>query len=455
MTGAVFPFIPETVTVHLGTPDSPAENVTVSFTDYIKNVASSEIYPTWPENAIRANVLAQISFALNRIYTEYYRSRGYDFDITNSTAIDQSFVNGRDIFENISNIVDDIFNDYIVREGSIAPLFAAYCDGYKVNCEGLSQWGSVTLAESGLTPFEILTNYYGGDIGIVEDAPIMGNVESYPGRLLRLGSAGNDVRDVQVRLNRISRNYPSIPKIPRADGIFGSETEAAVRAFQGIFSLNPDGIVGRDTWYGIARVYNAVKRISDLRSEGIPAEDVEDVFSSELKRGDTGIAVRELQYLLSFIALFNDRVPSVDIDGVYGIATQRALNSFQTAYSLERTDSVTPAVWDEILSVYRGILNVLPPGFLPPDVALYPGFPLRLGSSGGDVRYIQEYLNYISDTFGEIPKLTADGQFGERTEEAVRVYQRTFGLTPNGIVGSVTWNSIVDTFLSLYQGNER
>ena len=455
MTGAGFPFIPETVTVHLGAPDSPAENVTVSFTDYIKNVASSEIYPTWPESAIRANILAQISFALNRIYTEYYRSRGYDFDITNSTAIDQSFVNGRDVFENISNIVDDIFNDYIVRQGSIAPLFAAYCDGYKVNCDGLSQWGSVTLAENGASPYEILTSYYGGDIGIVEDAPVMGNAGSYPGRLLRLGSAGNDVRDVQVRLNRISRNYPSIPKIPRADGIFGSETDAAVKAFQRIFSLTQDGVVGRDTWYAIARVYNAVKRISDLRSEGIPAEDVEDVFASELKRGDMGIAVRELQYLLSFISLFNDRVREVEIDGVYGAATQNALESFQQAYSFDRTSSVTPKVWDELLSVYRGILNVLPADFLPPDVALYPGFPLRIGSSGEDVRFIQEYLNYISNTFTEIPRLNTDGQFGQRTEDAVKAYQRTFGLTPNGIVGSVTWNSIVDTFLSLYQGSER
>lgn len=454
MTGAGFPYIPETVTVHLGAPDSSAENVTVSFTDYIKNVASSEIYPTWPENAIRANVLAQISFALNRIYTEYYRSRGYDFDITNSTAIDQSFVNGRDIFENVSNIVDDIFNDYIVRQGSIAPLFAAYCDGYKVNCEGLSQWGTVELAERGLSPFEILTNYYGSDIGIVEDAPVMGNVGSYPGRLLRLGSAGNDVRDVQVRLNRISRNYPSIPKIPRADGIFGSETEDAVRVFQRIFSLTSDGVVGKDTWYALARVYNAVKRISDLRSEGIPAEDVEDVFSSELNQGEQGISVRELQYLLSFIALFNDRIPTVVIDGVYGPATQLALNDFQSAYSFEKTNSVTPAVWDEILSVYRGILNVLPPGFLPPDVALYPGYPLRVGSNGDDVRYIQEYLNYIARTYTEIPVVTADGQFGQRTEEAVKAYQRTAGLTPNGIVGSVVWNSIVDTFLSLYQGSE-
>ena len=153
------PFIPETITVHLGAPGSPAQNVTVPFLDYITNVASSEIYPNWPENAIRANMYAQISFALNRIYTQYYRSRGYDFDITNSIAIDQSFVNGRDIFDNIREIAGDIFNSYIRRQGSVEPLFAAYCDGVEVTCDGLSQWGSVSLANQGLSPYEIMTTY--------------------------------------------------------------------------------------------------------------------------------------------------------------------------------------------------------------------------------------------------------------------------------------------------------
>ena len=188
-TGALLPYIPETVTVHLGPPGSDAPNVTVPFTDYIKNVASSEIYPTWPDAALRANILAQISFTLNRIYTEYYRSRGYPFDITNSTAYDQSFVNGRDIFENISQIVDELFNTYIRRENSIVPLFASYCDGVEVQCNGLSQWGTVPLAEAGLTPFEILTRYYGGDIRLEQDAPVMGITESYPGTALRLGNS--------------------------------------------------------------------------------------------------------------------------------------------------------------------------------------------------------------------------------------------------------------------------
>ena len=202
-----YPVIPEYITVHLGAPDSPAQNVTVPFPDYIKNVASSEIYPTWPESALRANILAQISFALNRIYTEYYPSRGYDFDITNSTAMDQSFVYGRDIFENISRIVDEIFNNYIRRGNNIEPLFAVYCNGTTVTCEGLSQWGSVELANLGYVPYDILRTYYGDDINIVYNAPVSEIEPSVPEILLRLGSVGNDVAFVQTRLNRISANW--------------------------------------------------------------------------------------------------------------------------------------------------------------------------------------------------------------------------------------------------------
>ena len=185
------PIIPEFITVHLGPPDSDAQNITLPFADYIANVASSEVYPTWPESALRANVYAQMSFALNRIYTEYYRSRGYDFDITNSIAIDQSFVNGRDIFENVQNITRELLGDYIVRRGSVEPLYAAYCDGIEVTCNGLSQWGSLDLANQGLSPYEILQYYYGNNIDIVNNAPI-GNVSaSVPTFPLSLGSTGD------------------------------------------------------------------------------------------------------------------------------------------------------------------------------------------------------------------------------------------------------------------------
>ena len=453
MNGNVrLPVIPETITVHLGEPSSPAPNVTLSFADYIKNVASSEIYPTWPESAIRANILAQISFALNRVYSEYYRSRGYDFDITNSTAYDQSFVEGRDIFENISQIVDEIFNNYIVREGGVEPLFAAYCDGDRVVCRGLSQWGSVALANQGLTPYEILTNYYGENIVIVEDAPVAGIGESYPGRVLQFGSAGDDVRTLQVRLNRISRNYPSIPKIPRADGIFGTETERAVKAYQRAFNLTDDGLVGRATWYSIARTYNAVKRISDLYSEGIPREDVTNIFDTSLSLGDTGINVRELQYYLAFIGYFNDNIPPLTIDGIFGPSTENAVKAFQTAYGFEPTGEATPALWDAIYSAYVGILNTIDESMLPRNIALYPGVPLRVGSEGDAVRSLQEYLNYIAGTYTEIPRITADGMFGTATENAVKAYQELFGLPVSGVVGSVTWNSIIDNYLSLFEG---
>ena len=298
------PFIPETITVHLGPPSSNAENVTIPFIDYIANVASSEIYPTWPESAIRANVYAQISFALNRIYTEYYRSRGYDFDITNSTGIDQSFVNGRDIFENIYQIVGEIFNDYISRRGNVEPLFAQYCDGIEVTCNGLSQWGSVDLANNGLTPYEILTYYYGNDIDIVKNAPVQSISISAPERPLRLGSTGDAVRALQIRLNRISDNYPSIPKIAVPDGVFSFDTEEAVKKFQEIFSLTPDGVVGKATWYRTQFIYNAVKRLNELDSEGISLEEVTKQYDDSLKPGATGVNVANLQYLLNYLSAF-------------------------------------------------------------------------------------------------------------------------------------------------------
>ncbi len=450
--GALLPVIPESITVHLGRPDSDARNVTVSFVDYIKNVASSEIYPTWPESALRANILSQISFALNRVYTEYYPSRGYDFDITNSTSIDQSFVYGRDIFENISQIVDEIFNNYIRRRGSVEPLFAAYCDGIEVQCAGLSQWGSVSLAENGMTPYEILRYYFGDNIDLVYNAPIAGNVEAYSGRPLRLGVVGNDVRFVQVRLNRISKNYPGIPKISQPDGFFDAETEDAVKAFQRQFSLTPDGVVGSATWYAIERIYNGVKRITDINSEGIPLEDVTLVFNTELAEGSTGVGVRELQYFLAFIAAFNNYVRPVVIDGIYGPNTRASVEDFQYDYGLPVTGTVNTVTWNALYTTYRNLLASLPAGYFT-TTQPYPGFPLLVGSTGSNVELLQTYLNRISDTYTEIPKLTVDGEFGASTERAVQIYQGLFGLEPSGIVGAATWNSIASTYRTLVDGD--
>ena len=448
------PVIPETVTVHLGRPDAPARNVTVPFTDYIKNVASSEIYPTWPESAIRANLYAQISFVLNRIYTEYYRSRGYDFDITNSTSIDQSFVYGRDIFENISEIADEIFNSYLRRRGSTEPLFAAYCDGVEVQCAGLSQWGSVELANDGLSPYEILQYYFGNDIDIIRNVPVEGAEESYPGTPLRLGSVGNAVRLLQIRLNRISRNYPGIPKISSPDGYFDAETRDAVRVFQQQFSLSPDGVVGPGTWYAITRIYNGVKRITDINSEGIPPEDVTLLYGTRLSEGSAGPGVTELQYFLALIAAFSESVRPVAIDGVFGANTRAAVEDFQRDYGLPVTGVVEIDTWRALYTTYRNLLLSLPDGYFSAETAPYPGIPLVVGESNESVRILQNWLNRISDVYTEIPKLTVDGVYGPGTENAVRIYQELFGLTPSGAVGAETWNSIADTYRTLVQGDE-
>ncbi len=450
---ANLPFIPDTVTVHLGAPDTNAPNVTVPFTEYITNVASSEIYPTWPEEAIRANIYAQISFVLNRIYTEFYRSRGYDFDITNSTAFDQSFVNGRDYFENIERIVSEIFNSYIVRQGNVEPLFAQYCDGERVRCDGLSQWGSVTLANDGYTPYEILQYYYGDDINIVNNAPIMNITETAPVRPLRLGSGGDEVRRLQIRLNRISDNYPSIPKIALPDGVFSFDTEDAVKRFQEIFGLTPDGVVGNATWYKVLFIYNAVKRLNELNSEGITLSEVTDQFSEATRLGDTGDNVRNIQYLLAYLAQFYDRIPPISLDGIYGEATENAVKAFQSLFELDVTGEVDLKTWDALYRTYQGFISTIPFKYIDGRIYPYPGVPLRLGSESEVVRLLQEYLNYIAQYYPQIPSVSPTGYFGSRTQEAVIAFQRLQGLTPNGTVGANTWNEISSLYSDLYLGS--
>ena len=352
----VTPFIPQRITVHLGSPSSNAENVTVSFSDYVKNVASSEIYPTWDESALRANILAIVSFALNRVYTEFYRSRGYDFDITNNTAYDQYFVNGRSYFENISRLVDELFNDYLRRPGFVEPLAAKFCNGTTVTCEGLSQWGSQNLAQQGLNSTEILRSYY-GNVETVLNAPIRGITSSYPGTPLRQGSTGPFVTILQVSLNRISQSYPAIPKIPAVDGIFGSRTEAAVRAFQEIFGLSPDGIVGPATWYAIVRLYTAVTSLSELRSEGQQFYAVNWSPPGSLQLGSAGDKVRQLQYMLSVLSAYIPSIPPLNIDGIFGANTRAAVLAAQRRFQLPETGTVDNTTWNEIYDQYSGIEN--------------------------------------------------------------------------------------------------
>jgi peptidoglycan hydrolase-like protein with peptidoglycan-binding domain len=370
------PVIPTDITVHLGTPSSNAENVTVPFTDYIKNVASSEIYPTWPENALRANIYAIITFALNRIYTEWYKSRGYNFDITNSTQFDQAFVKDRTIFENISAIVDEIFNDYVAENGSVQPFFTQFCNGTTSTCDGLSQWGTVSLAERGFTPYQILTNYYGNNINIIEDAQVSDVEDSYPGTPLKVGDSGNDVRIIQTQLNSISNNYPAIPKISNPNGIFDLATENAVKTFQQVFFLDETGIVDKSTWYKIKRIFVGVRRLSELNSIGITKEEASLPYSSELSVGSSGDEVRVIQYYLNVIAYFNQSLNNFAIDGIYGEDTANAVSVFQNFYSIAPTGTVDKTTWEKIREIYDDIRNNLPEGYSGNKAKLYPGYVL-------------------------------------------------------------------------------
>ncbi|MGL5379358.1 peptidoglycan-binding protein [Clostridium sp.] len=267
------PVVPEFIVVHTGSPsNTSAPNYKIPYKDYIKNVASSEIYSTWPDSTIRSNVYAIISFTLNRIYTEWYRGKGKDYDITNSTAYDHAFNYGRNLFESISVVVDDIFATYVRRFGKKQPLLTQYCDGKNVSCpEWMTQWGSKYLGDQGKTPYEILTHFYGNDIELVTAEQVKGIPKSYPGYDLVVGSTGEEVKTVQDYLNRIAKNYPLIPK-SAVDGIYGSNTEQAVKVFQEVFNLPKTGVVDYATWYKISDVYVGVTRIAELR-ESVASQD--------------------------------------------------------------------------------------------------------------------------------------------------------------------------------------
>ncbi len=404
--------IPNPITVHLGVPGSNAANVQVSFPNYVKNVASSEIYPTWPANALRANIYAIITFALNRIYTEWYRSRGYNYDITNSTAYDQYYVNGRPIYESISRVVDDIFNEYVRRQGQNAPYFTSFCNGITVTCQGMSQWGTVTLAERGLTPLEILRSYYPKDIEIVSTDIITNVVTSYPGTALRAGSTGLNVETIQKWLGRVRQNYPAIPVITDETGTFGDSTREAVVKFQRIFGLSADGIVGKSTWFKLSSLYAAVTRLAELDSEGDTLGIGTVPPSTVLRQGSTGQDVITLQYLLDVISEYYSGIPAPVQDGIFGSGTQQSVIAFQRAMRLTPDGVVGPATWKKLYEVYRGIgQNVPMPGPSPePSPGPGPGngyqeYTVRAGDS---LWLIAQRYHTTVDAIRKLNGLTSD-----------------------------------------------
>lgn len=443
--------IPTYITVHLGRPQNAAENVTVPFLYYLKNVACSEIYPTWPYEALKANIWAQASLALNRIYTEWYPSQGYDFDITNSTAFDQAFVKDRNIFDSVAVVVNEVFNQYIQKANYQEPYYAEYCDGKIASCPGMKQWGTLSLANQGYTAIEILRYYYGDSILIRESNNIQDIQASYPG-VLRIGSSGQEVREMQEFLNAIAINYPAIPVIFPVDGIFNKSTEAAVRVFQRQFNLTVDGIVGKATWYKISYIYAAVRKLAELTSIG----RIEDLYSGQypgtpLQEGDRGVEVQLLQYYLSAIAVFYPQIPNVSIDGRFGPELFKAVLNFQRSFGLIEDGIVGRETWNRIYALYETLSDKIVPDESIPE---YPGMTLQQGSSGENVRRIQTALNNISAQYPSIPLLVEDGIFGTATTTAVRAFQRQFGLTVDGIVGVLTWNKIFEVSALIDTGEE-
>ena len=439
-----YPIIPNNITVHLGAPNSSSRDITVPFADYITNVASSEIYPTWPRNALIANIYAIISFTLNRIYNEWYRSKGYNFDITNSPSYDQTYIEGRSVYENISDIVDEIFNNYLVKEGQVQPLYAKYCDGRKTTCNGLSQWGTVTLANQGLTPLQIIKKYYGNDTYIKYNAPVGDVKEGYPGYEIGTGDVGNPVLAIQRDLKRIRKNYPAIPDINNTLGIYDEETTNAVKKFQEIFSLPITGIVNKATWYKIKYVYNSVKKLADLYSEGLSEDEATFLYEDELNYGDTGIEVEFIHYFLDAIAFLDNDIPRLKTNSIYNNNSITMVKAFQKKYGLPVTGVFTYSDWIVLKNVYDKILKSYPQDYQSYIDELYPDYFLTKGLNNDDVKRLQLFLLNICNYDHSIPGVRVNGYFDDLTEKSIKKLQKDYGFEINGIVGPLLWKKIVE-----------
>ena len=439
-----YPIVPNNITIHLGAPNADANDITVPFTDYISNVASSELYPTWPRNALVANIYAIISFAMNRIYNEWYRSKGYNFDITSSPMYDQTYTFNRSTYENIDDIVNEIFDNYVIKKGQIQPYFTTYCDGRIKTCNGLSQWGTVTLANQGKSPLQILKNYYGTDIEIKYNAPVGNTTEGFPGSTITLGYAGNPVLAIERDLRRIRKNYPAIPEITDTLGIYNEETSNAVKKFQEIFNLPITGDVDKATWYKIKYIYTSVKKLSDLYSEGISQEEATFLYTDELDYGNTGIEVEYIHYFLDAIAFLDNDIPRLPTNSIYNNNTIAMVKAFQKKYKLPVTGKFTYTDWTVLKNAYRNILKSFPKEYQNYISELYPDYFLTRGTTGEDVKRFQQFLLKICRFDKSIPGVRVNGIFDELTEKSVKKIQQDYGFDINGIVGPLLWRKVVE-----------
>ncbi len=423
--------IPRRITVHLGRPAESARNVTVSFQEYIATVASGEVYPTWPEEALKANILAQISLALNRIWTEWYPSRGYVFNITGSPAVDQAFTEGRTVYDVMERLAAELFATYVRRAGDAEPYFTEYCDGRLVSCAGMRQWGTVDRANEGMSALQILRYYYGSRVQLVTSDNIASIPESYPGRPLRRGDSGTAVRTLQRQLDRIAKDFPAFGK-PVVNGSYDADTESCVRAFQRYFSLAVDGVTGRATWNKVSLIYVSVKELAQLTSEGesLSGQTGGGAWQGvTLRAGSSGAEVEILQFWLSGLAQFEPAQPDVAVDGRFGPATQRAVTAFQQRAGLTADGVVGKATWQALYAAWLNVQSDM-------GGTAYPGSPLRPGAAGNAVRLVQFWLRLAAENYPAVPAIDVDGAFGPGTERALRAFQQRFDLAADGVARS-------------------
>lgn len=399
---------------------------------------------SWPEEALRANIIAQVSLALNRIWTEWYPSRGYSFNITSSPGYDQAYVNGRTVFAVMERLTAELFNTYVQRTGDVEPYFTEYCDGKTVTCPGMKQWGTVDRAREGMNALQILRYYYGNRVQLVTTDSIAAIPSSYPGSPLRRGSTGTNVRILQKQLSRIAKDYPSFGK-PTVNGTFDEATENSVKKFQKQFSLTADGIVGRATWNKISYIYVSVKDLAELTSEGETAEGTQSAGGwpgTVLRRGATGSRVEQVQFWLSDLAQFDSSLVSVTVDGSYGAATERAVRAFQQKQGLTADGAVGQATWNALYSAWVDAQSDL-------GGTAWPGTALRRGATGMEVRLVQFWLRLAAGNYSALRTVTVDGSYGAATVSAVEAFQSLFGLTADGVVGRSTWNKLKEVALAV------
>ena len=399
---------------------------------------------SWPEEALRANIIAQVSLALNRIWTEWYPSRGYSFNITGSPGYDQAYVNGRTVFAVMERLTAELFNTFVQRSGDAEPYFTEYCDGKTVTCPGMKQWGTVDRAREGLNALQILRYYYGNRVQLMTTNNIAAIPSSYPGSPLRRGSTGTNVRILQKQLSRIAKDYPSFGK-PAVTGTFDEATENSVKKFQKQFGLTADGIVGKATWYKISYIYVSIKDLAELTSEGETAEGIQSAGGwpgTVLRRGSTGSSVEQVQFWLSDLAQFDSSLVRVSVDGSYGAATERAVRAFQQKQSLTADGVVGQTTWNALYAAWVDAQSDL-------GGTAWPGTALRRGDTGMEVRLVQFWLRLAADNYSALRTVTVDGSYGAATVSAVTAFQSLFGLTADGVVGRSTWNKLKEVGLAV------